>query len=139
MEIVTQFGTQDVDPDTLITFTAGMPGFENLTRFKLFHEEGKSTVFWLQAVDDPDVQFAIADPAMFNVTYEITLSDDEVATLQLASAEDLTVLVTLAKPLEQAAGIHANFMGPILINMRERLGMQKLLNQVESSVLIRAH
>lgn len=139
MEIVTQFGTQDVDPDSLITFAAGLPGFENLTRFKLFHEEGKSSVYWLQSVDDPEVQFAIADPATFNVSYEITLSDDELATLQLAAPEDLLVLVTLAKQPEQTAGIHANFMGPILINVRERQGMQKLLNQVESSVLIRAN
>lgn len=139
MEIVTQFGKQEVDPETLITFDAGLPGFENLTRFKLFHEEGKPTVFWLQAIDDPDVQFAIADPSTFNVTYEISLSDDELATLKLASSEDLAVLVTLAKNDDQAAGLHANFMGPILINTRERLGMQKLLDQVESSVFIRAH
>lgn len=138
MEIVTQFGTQQVDPDTLIQFPNGLPGFDNLTRFKLFHEDGKPTVFWLQAVDDPEVQLAIADPAAFQVTYELTLSDDELAILDLASPDDLSVLVTLAKNDNPGTGVHANFFAPILINAARRIGLQKALANIQTSMHITA-
>lgn len=138
MEINSPFGTQTVDPDTLITLPAGMLGFPELTRFKLFHEEGKPTVFWLQSVDDAAVRFPVTDPERLNVNYELTLSDQEVADLQLASIEDLVILVTLAKGEQDDAGIHANFLAPILINIAQRVGLQKPLNEVHSKVVIHA-
>ncbi len=58
MEINTRFGTQDIDPSSIIHFPDGLAGFEELHEYKLFHEEGKPTVFFLQAIDDPEVQFA---------------------------------------------------------------------------------
>ena len=40
MEIKSKtFGVQSVDPDTIITFPNGIPGFESDTRFKFFHQE----------------------------------------------------------------------------------------------------
>ena len=41
-----------IDPETLFSFPEGIAGFEDCKRFKVFHEEGKTTVFWLQSVDD---------------------------------------------------------------------------------------
>ncbi len=138
MEITTQFGKHDVDPDTLIEMPAGLLGFENLTRFKLFHEEGKPTLFWLQSVDDPTIQFPVTDPARFNVSYELTLADEDIERIQLDNPDDLSVLVTVAKPEADSSQIHANFLAPLLINTRTRLGMQKPLDKVDSAVVIRA-
>lgn len=138
MDIDTRTGQNEIDADSIITLPNGMPGFENLTQYKLFHEEGKPTVFWLQSSEDPDIQFSVVDPGLLNVAYELTLSDDDLHLLKLEAPEDLSVLVTLARDTDQADNIHANFMTPILINTRERLGMQKAINRVESRVLIRA-
>ena len=41
-----------IDPESVFTFPDGIAGFEDCKRFKLFHEEGKATVFWLQSLDD---------------------------------------------------------------------------------------
>ncbi len=138
MHINTRFGAQDVDPSSIISFPRGLAGFEDLREFKLFHEEGKPTVFYLQSVDDPDVQFPVVNPDAYQVSYECVLSDDEAATLQLDDAADVAVLVTLAQAGDQDRGIHANFMGPILLNTGKRIGLQKHLNQVSGSVVIRA-
>ena len=136
MEINSQSGTQDVDPDTVITLPGGMLGFADQTRYKLFHEEGKPTVFWLQCVDDAALRFSVAEAARLNVDYELTLSDDDVATLQLTDPNDLAVLVTLAYGEQAQAGIHANFLAPILINTAKRIGMQKALDNIHSRVVI---
>jgi flagellar assembly factor FliW len=138
MEINSPLGSHIVDPDTLITLPAGMLGFPELTRFKLFHEEGKPTVFWLQSVDDADIRFAVTDPERLGVDYELTLSDEDIAGLQMSDASDLAVLVTLARDEPSEGGIHANLLAPILINTAQRIGLQKSLNTVQSRVLIRA-
>ncbi|MCB1789031.1 MAG: flagellar assembly protein FliW [Gammaproteobacteria bacterium] len=138
MQINTRFGAQEVDPASIINFPLGLAGFEHLHEFKLFHEEGKPTVFFLQSVQDPDVQFPVVNPDAYQVSYECVLSDDEAATLQLDDPADIAVLVTLAQGGDRDHGVHANFMGPILLNTGKRVGLQKHLNQVSGSVVIRA-
>ena len=138
MQINTRFGQQDVDPASVINFPNGLAGFEELHSFKLFHEDGKPSVFYLQSTEDPEVQFPVVNPDAYQVNYECVLSDDEAATLQLEDPADIAVLVTLAQTSDKDHGIHANFMGPILLNTGKRIGLQKHLNQVSGSVVIRA-
>ena len=138
MEINTRFGTQEVDPASVIQFPNGLAGFEDLHDFKLFHEDGKPTVFYLQSLDDPEIQFPVVNPDAYQVSYECVLTDDEAAILQLEDPADIAVLVTLAQGGTKDGGIHANFMGPILLNTSRRIGFQKHLNQVRGSVVIRA-
>lgn len=138
MEIDSQFGTQDIDPDSLISFPHGLLGFEGLTHYKLFHEETKPSLFWLQSVDDPELSFPVALPASFNVDYQLTLSDDDLALLKIGDSTDITILVTVSKAGSADASPQANFMGPIIINTQERIGMQKTLTQMERHVVIQA-
>ena len=58
--------------------------------------------------------------------------------IKLDDPADVAVLVTLAQSGGKDAGIHANFMGPIILNTAKRIGLQKHLNQVSGSVVIRA-
>ena len=100
MHVDTRYGTLEIDPDTLLSFPSGLPGFENLTRFTLLHEEGKSTVFWLQSVDDTDVQFSVTNPNNFKVNYQITLQDDEAEMLELTDDSETIVLLILSRDME---------------------------------------
>ena len=138
MQINTRFGQMEVDPASIINFPHGLAGFEELHDFKLLHEEGKTNVFYLQSIDDPEVQFPVVNPDTYQVSYECVLNDDEATALQIDDPADVAVLVTLAQTGERDQGIHANFMGPILLNTGKRIGLQKHLNQVSGSVVIRA-
>ena len=138
MEINTHFGKQEVDPASVIHFPEGLAGFEHLHDYKLFHEEGKTSVFYLQSLDDPDVQLPVVNPDSYQVNYECVLSDEEAGTLQLEDPGDVAVLVTVARAGEKDGGIHANFMGPIMLNTNKRIGLQKQLNQFSGNVVIRA-
>ncbi|MFA5531959.1 MAG: flagellar assembly protein FliW, partial [Thiohalomonadaceae bacterium] len=65
MQITTRFfGRQEISEEQIITFPRGLAGFEQCKRFKLFHEEGKPSVFWLQSVDAADVTFSVAGPEL---------------------------------------------------------------------------
>ena len=139
----TQFGMQEVDPESILTFPKGMPGFEGSTRYKLFHDdqEQQVVVHWLQSIDEPDVAFALVDPAVFGLNYEFSLSDEEEQLLQMKSVDDIAVLLIAYKPQPDAdskANINANINGPIVLNTRARLGMQKVLVGLEADVTLKS-
>lgn len=119
------FGTVDVNPDNVITFPLGLTGFDECRKFQLIHEESAGDpplTYTLQSLDSPELALQIIDPSVFGFDYEVELSDDEVATLKISSLDDVAVMVVLFKD-EGKFAIGAR--SPILINVRERLGMQK--------------
>ncbi|MGB5670056.1 MAG: flagellar assembly protein FliW [Sedimenticolaceae bacterium] len=139
MEINTRYGKQLVAKSSLLTFPEGLPGFEDLHQYKLFHEEGKSTVYYLQSTEDPDIRLPLVTPESCKINYRIELTDEETEKLQIESAEDVLVVVTLSdNPDDAGAGITANFMAPIIINAQSRIGLQKILNHVDGGVVIQA-
>ena len=94
---IEEFNLKDVqvNPDTVLTFPAGLSGFENLKRYSLFHEEGKPTVFWLQSLDDTSVSFSVVEPKSLAIGYEIDLSDEDCNSIDYKDADETLVLVIL--------------------------------------------
>ena len=82
-----------VDSETLFTFPEGIAGFEDCNRFKLFHEEGKPTVFWLQSVDVTEVMFPIVAPETLDIEYQIELTDADCALIGLHGVDEVAVVV----------------------------------------------
>lgn len=125
----------EVDPNNVIAFPSGMPGFEKCTRFQLFHEEkDQPMVYWLQSLDEPDVAFSVIDPTAFGLNYQMTLSDEETKLLDAKDANEIAVMMVLYNPmfeeggkLKQSSGVSANINGPMLINVRSKRGMQKVI------------
>lgn len=136
------FGEQEADPESILTFPKGMPGFENLTRYKLFHEDkDQPVVHFLQSVDDPNVSFSVVDPALLGLNYQFVLTDQEEQLLKLESADDIMVLLIAYKPQPNTAAkanISANIDGPIVLNVRSRLGMQKVLVGLQAEVTLKS-
>jgi flagellar assembly factor FliW len=128
-----------VDPDTLFTFPNGIAGFENCKRFKLFHEEnGNGTVFWLQSIDNVNLMFPIVAPDAIDIAYEIELSDEECTLIGLKDASDATIVVIVYRNEAGGGQIAANTRSPVILNLKTRLGMQKILQKVHPSLLYRA-
>ena len=137
MQVATHlFGTVDVNPDNVIEFPLGLTGFEECRRFQLIHEESAGSppvTYTLQSLERADVALQIIDPTVLGFEYEMELSDAETATLKIASPTDVAVMVVLFKD-EGKLGVSAR--APLLINVRERLGMQKLMPLVPPRVTL---
>lgn len=137
------FGSFEVAEDKLIEFPAGLPGFEDCHLFTLVHEEGGSQrLFQLQSVDDPGLAFSLADPKDLGVNYEFPLDDQEVAALGLQSPADAWVALivrreAIGEGTPANAGLRANFMAPLVINVAARRGLQKVLNRIGFDVTVR--
>jgi len=127
-----------IDPATLFSFPEGIAGFEQCQRFKLFHEEGKATVFWLQCVDDAAVMFPIVAPEALDIEYEIELSDADCALIDVRALEDIAVVVIVYRNEVDGGKIAANTRSPIILNLKSRKGMQKILHDVHPTLLYRA-
>ncbi|GGX89059.1 flagellar assembly protein FliW [Vogesella alkaliphila] len=126
-------GQVEVDENTIITFEAGLPAFENCTRFKLFHEADSNnpSVFWMQSLDNPDVLFSVTDPQKLGIRYEIELNQDEVAALALSRQEDAAILLTIYRELPDdeanpaLSQLRANVRNPLIINLATQKALQK--------------
>lgn len=127
-----------IDPETLFSFPEGIAGFEDCRRFKVFHEEGKTTVFWLQSVDDVAVAFPIVAPESLDIEYQIELSDADCALIDLQDAKDIAVAVTVYRDEAEGGKIGANTRSPVILNLNSRKGMQKVLQSVHPTLLYRA-
>jgi len=135
-----RFGSEEVeiDPNTLIEFPNGLPGFEDCKRFKLFHSGDSPIVFWLQSIDDPAVVFSLADPDLLKVFYEFSLTDEEESTLRVGAGDELKIAVILSQQMESnltaQSGILANLRSPIVINVSKQIAVQKSLHDAELSI-----
>jgi len=133
------FGTIEVDPETVITFPAGITGFESSHRYKLVHEEGagEPVSFTLQSVDEGGVAFQIIDPTAIGFQYELQLNAEEMAVLKVEKPEDVAVMLLLFKQ-EDVVGknLGANARAPLLINVKTRLGLQKVIGDYRPRITV---
>jgi flagellar assembly factor FliW len=133
-----RFGTLDVDLDKVIEFPRGLPGFEDCRRFTLLSpSETDPKFFILQSLDDPAVAFHVTDPARFGFSYEITLTDEESAELQLDDPSQAVVVVMLSKP-DEASAVTANLNSPLVINLETRRGLQHLFARLSYDVVLKS-
>ncbi|HLW05563.1 MAG TPA: flagellar assembly protein FliW [Azoarcus sp.] len=137
-------GSVEVADDKLLEFPAGLAGFEELRRFALLHDEEGTTegLYYLLSIDRPEVLFTATEPSNLSVNYEFALSEAESAMLDLGDLAQAALLVILrredAEELPDSAGLRANFMAPLVINMDVRRGLQKVLSRVDCAVTLRA-
>jgi flagellar assembly factor FliW len=138
MEIKSSFlGEQAIDPSTIISFPNGIPGFEDQTRFKLFHQEGDTPlIFWLQSLDDESLALSVAQSARFNINYNFVLNDAEEAILGLEDTADALILIILHKDESGQPAIKGSINSPLVINSAKRIGLQKVLVNVEQSIIL---
>jgi flagellar assembly factor FliW len=133
------FGAVEVSPEKVITFPAGLVGFEQSKRYMLAHEnEGDGALsFTLQSLDDPELAFQIVYPGTLGFSYELALSDAENALLQSPAPEDVAVMqVLFKKEYGGKATICANLRAPLVINTRARVGLQKVMETLRPNITL---
>ena len=128
MELKTsRFGPITVNPDDVITFTQPIIGFAEFRRFILLPGPQNDSIRWLQSAEAPELAFLLADPRSFYPDYQVSISRAELTELAAASLDELEVYVLLVVP-EDASKVRANLRAPILLNPKQRLAKQSVLD-----------
>lgn len=115
------------DDGILLTFPRGLLGFPDLTAFRLYEPQDGYPLKFLQAVEAQEVSFTCIHPASIKAGYEVPLGDEEAEALHLESPEDAMVLTLVVVP-EDARLMTTNLAGPLVVNVKTRMGYQIILN-----------
>lgn len=120
-------GMQEYSNEDILTFKKGIPSFEHLTKFIVFTVEENEMFRVLHSIEDENVGFIVTSPFDVLKDYEINLKDDLIKRLNIGKSEDVIVFttVTLNSKVEE---ITTNLCAPIVINVKNKLGEQIILN-----------
>ncbi|TVY09335.1 flagellar assembly protein FliW [Paenibacillus cremeus] len=110
----------------VISFPQGIPGFEDEHQFVIYQPDADSPLSYLQSIHNENLSFIITDPFLFYKEYEFDLSAADQDELNLADNPPLSVwsIITVSEDIQQAT---LNLLAPIIINMREKIGKQVIL------------
>lgn len=128
MQIETKYqGTFEIKEESIITFSKGIPAFEDEKKFVLLPLEEGTPFFVLQSISTTDVAFIVLNPFEFVSNYQVKLPDVTLDMLEIEKEEDVAtfVVLTVKEPFSETT---ANLQGPIIINVNKQLGKQLLLS-----------
>ncbi|QIB27509.1 flagellar assembly protein FliW [Caloranaerobacter azorensis] len=121
------FGQIEIDEDSIITFPDGLLAFEEQKRFVIIDNPDEEIPFkWLQSIDNPDLAFVIINPFLFKRDYEFDIPQSVVDRLAIEREKDVLVYSIVVVP-EDITKMTANLVGPIIINLKNRLAKQIIL------------
>lgn len=123
-----RFGEIEVEPGAILTFTQPIIGFQEYRRYVLLPGPPDSAVCWLQSTDSGDLAFLLMNPRHVVPDYKVSLSQHELAELAVASLEELDIYTLLVVP-DDPAKVRTNLRAPLLINTKQRLGKQMVLER----------
>jgi flagellar assembly factor FliW len=107
-----QFGEIEFDNNSVINFSSGIFGFENLKKFLLVQTE-EGLFHWLNSIEQPEITFPI-----------ITLRLVDESFPQKDSYEAFGVVTFNQDPLK----VTVNMKAPIYIDQTNHLGQQTILD-----------
>lgn len=125
----TRFGEIEEDEGKIITFSQGIPAFEDEHEFVLLPVEEGSPYWFMQSVHTPGLAFLITTPFVFFSDYEFSLEDAVVQSMGITKEEDLSVYVLLTVPPEGIRAMTANLLAPVVINTQNQQARQIILEK----------
>jgi flagellar assembly factor FliW len=106
----------------IITFPAGLPGFESCRQFVVLSSDGLLPFQQLHSVDGAGASFLAIDPRLVVPGYRYELRAHDLASLGANPSSVLLWLALIA--LERDGCITVNLRAPIVINPASMLGQQ---------------
>jgi flagellar assembly factor FliW len=129
MQLTTsRFGEITIDPESVITFTQPIIGFQEYRRFVLLPGPPDSVICWLQSAESGELAFLLLKPAEIIGDYKIALSQHELDELAAGGLDELEVYTLVVVP-EDPSQIRTNLKAPILVNQRQKLAKQTVLEK----------
>ncbi|NFM18294.1 flagellar assembly protein FliW [Clostridium sporogenes] len=128
MDLNTKYhGYIEYEERDVIYFQKGIPGFEELKKFIVFPVEDNDVFSVFHSIEKEDIGIIVTSPFNIEKNYEIQLEEEQIKNLKLQDEKDTLVLntVTLNSDIDK---ITANLRAPIVINIKEKIGEQIIIN-----------
>jgi flagellar assembly factor FliW len=125
----TNFGKLTYEPDSIVEFPNGLPGFEERRRFLAVTFPHTQPLVFLQSLEDSGLCFITLPVLSIDRQYRLEVSEDDLKSVGLASkrqpriGEDVACLAILTL---QPGGTTANLLAPVVINVRNLKAVQAI-------------
>lgn len=126
-------GEMEYQENDIITFSKGLPGFNQLKKFILIDLKEYEPFKLLQSLEDDEISLIATSPYEFFSEYEIKLSEETIKNLKINSPEQVMVITTVTLNSD-VKKITTNLQGPIVINTSNNLGEQIILDNSKYKV-----
>lgn len=113
--------------EEVVQFPAGLVGFPNLRAYRLFEPEDGYPLKFLQSVEREDISFTCIDIKAIKPDFQVPMGEEDALALALEEPGDAMLLALVVIP-EDPKAMTANLAGPLVINIRTRVGRQIVLN-----------
>jgi flagellar assembly factor FliW len=128
MKIKTRYQEEvEINQEEIIFFGQGIPGFQDEKEYIVLSLGDDSPFSLLQSVKNEELGFVLADPFSFYPKYEFELDETVISQLKIQNKVDIIIftIVTLGESLSKST---INLQAPIVINRKEKVGKQAVLN-----------
>jgi flagellar assembly factor FliW len=128
-----RFGPIEVSTDEIISVPSGILGFPEDQNFCLVDPGDDTLILWFQSLSNPLLAFPVIEPRTFKSKYVVRLSAAELRELRLSSIGEASVFTILTIP-SNLPEMTANLKAPLVINVRERVGKQVVLQENDQPI-----
>jgi flagellar assembly factor FliW len=129
------FGEMEYDPSAVFEFPYGVPGFECEHAFLFLQRPGTHPLMFMQSLSSREVCFILLPILAADPHYKLRLSAEERAALRLPRGrqprlgKDILCAALVCAADERRAQPTVNLLAPILVNLKERIGIQAILTE----------
>ncbi|MEK4698575.1 flagellar assembly protein FliW [Solibacillus sp. FSL R7-0668] len=124
-------GEVEVQESDVVTFEQGLLGLQDLKKYTLLPIEQDLPFLLLQSLDDAEVSFVLAYPYAFKPDYTFEISDEDRELLKI-EAEMEVVTYAIVTMNDSWATSTMNLLAPVVINVKEKLAKQIVLQTSEA-------
>jgi flagellar assembly factor FliW len=128
-----RFGEVQVNEGETIEIPQGLLGFPEYTKYCLIDAADDTLIVWLQSLQNPEIAFPLLEPKIFRPDYSARLSAAELRELRLENINQSAVFSVLTIP-EDVTQMTANLKAPVVINLKEQIAKQVVLQENEYSI-----
>ncbi len=135
MKITTsRFGEVEVDDNLVFEFIEPILGYDRLKKFVLIDNSPESPFKWLQSAEDENVAFPVTFPAYFGIDYQFTIPEEKAKKLDAKETENIVSFNIVCIPQGNAREATINLVGPIVINIENKSGLQLVLTDTKYGI-----
>jgi flagellar assembly factor FliW len=132
----TNFGRIPYEPDAVLQFPSGLPGFENRRLFVAVRFPQCEPLVFLQSLEDPGLCFVTLPVRVVDPRYRLKLSAEDLALVGLPAGRRPRMgeeVLCLAVVSLRESGPTANLLAPIVVNLANRNAVQAVATDSDYS------
>jgi flagellar assembly factor FliW len=125
--LTSRFGEIDIEMEKRLTFSQGIPGFEDKRKFILLQPDLEIPFSFLQSVEDGDLAFLVTDPFLYFPEYQFDLPEGVQEEMSIQHPEEIMIrsIVSIHPETQEFA---LNLLAPIIVNTNAKNGKQVILH-----------